>query len=264
MHHEIKPPRSLKLKLIPYPMSKHVIATALFLTFGLLTFQAQNTCESESELLEDLNSITKCTVEKTEKTSSSGKRTKNLTVKVSSSTRYLKRRTSNKQVASLGDINSSGLSSTNANTDITKELELSNSSKNISKLKEKLSKEQLQSAFVFADVDVIPSFEACEDISKEKGLDCFNEQMMAHIQEHFQYPKTAVLNKIQGNVWVRFVIDEEGSVTNLKTLAPKNGASLKLEAERVVSKLPTFTPAKKNGKNVLVKYGFPINFSLED
>jgi len=168
-------------------------------------------------------------------------------------------------------MNTAGVESSKANTSINKDIKLvssvdnkESSLSNIQKLKEKLSKEQLQNSFEFEDVDVIPAFEKCEGVKKKEAMSCFNVQMMKHIQQNFRYPQDAVINKVEGNVWVRFVIDELGNVTNLKTLAPKNGELLKQEAERVVSRLSSFVPAKKGGKNVLVKYGFPINFSLED
>lgn len=88
--------------------------------------------------------------------------------------------------------------------------------------------------------------------------------MVKHINKHFKYPSEAIRNQIQGEVWVRFIIDNNGFVRNIKTLGPDNGEILNEEAKRVVFKLPNFKPAKNNGKTVSVKYGFPINFSLEE
>ena len=83
-------------------------------------------------------------------------------------------------------------------------------------------------------------------------------------QKYFRYPSEAVRNQIEGDVWVRFVIDKNGYVKNIKTLGPKGGDLLNEEAKRVVTKLPRFAPARKGGKSVSVKYGFPINFSLQE
>lgn len=250
-------------------MRKKILTAALLVVFSVSSLHSQDTCESEVDVIDDLNSIaTKCTVEKTEKTSTSGKRTKKLSVHVSSSVRYLKKRKENKAVSGIGTMNTSGLELTKPSSNITSPAIIGDIAipkvSNIQKLKEKLSQEQLHNSFEFENVDVVPAFNKCESVKSSEGMNCFNEQMIAHIQEHFNYPQDAILNKIQGNVWIRFVIDEEGSITNLKTLAPKNGTLLKQEAERVVSQLPVFIPAKKDGKNVLVKYGFPINFSLQD
>ena len=244
-------------------MSKKILTATLLLAFSVSNLQSQETCESDVPVIDDFNSITKCTIEKTEKTSASGKRSKKLSVNVSSSVRYLKKRKANEQVSGIGSVDVSGIETPKSNSTVVSDIAV-NKVSNIQLLKEKLSEEQLKNSFEFENVDVVPAFKKCQFVKKSEGMSCFNEQMIAHIQTHFNYPHEAIINKTQGNVWVRFVIDEEGNVTNLKTLAPKNGALLKQEAEKVVSQLPSFIPAKKNGKNVLVKYGFPINFSLEE
>lgn len=237
----------------------------LFLANISILCSQNNTCETAEKSFEDLNSITKCTVEKKEKTSASGKKSRQLSVRISSSQRFLKRRAVPKDKASgLGTMSTSGVDANNASVGITSNSLSIKEANTISKLKEKLSKEQLNSALGFEELDQIPLFSSCKVKSFDESYECFNETMMNHIMEHFRYPQDAVLNKVQGNVWVRFVIDEEGNITNLKTLAPKNGELLQQEAERVISKLTAFVPAVKDGKKVIAKYGFPINFSLED
>jgi len=209
-----------------------------------------------------LNSLTKCTVEQHETTSKSGKKTKGLAVKVSS-TRFLKRRKTKNKVAGLENLNTTGVDAKNNNSVTTTNLSFKGTSE-VNKLKEKISKERLSQAVTFEEVDQIPLFTSCENKGKKKNLACFNNKMMEHIQNHFQYPHEAIINKIQGNVWVRFVIDEEGSISNLKVVGPQNGKLLKHEAERVIAKLTSFKPALKKQKKVIVKYGFPINFSLQE
>ncbi|MCG8750803.1 energy transducer TonB [Tenacibaculum finnmarkense] len=53
-------------------------------------------------------------------------------------------------------------------------------------------------------------------------------------------------------------------VKNIKTLGPDGATILDNEAVRVVAMLPKFKSAKKDGSYTTVKYGFPINFSLEE
>ena len=65
-------------------------------------------------------------------------------------------------------------------------------------------------------------------------------------------------------MWVRFIIDKNGNVSNIKALGPENGSILEQEAIRVVSRLPRLIAGVKEGKKTSVKYGFPISFSLED
>lgn len=235
---------------------------SLFLLFASLTVFAQKTCDTPKEdIIEDLNSITKCTIESSKK--SKGKRSRKISVRVSApKRRFLKKRTLEKKSAatSANTLNTSGVANTNHSLEITKTLALRES---VANLTNKLSAEEVRKAEKFITVDDLPTFTNCKSAKKDDALDCFNTEMIKHIQEHFSYPAEAVVKKIEGNIWVRFVIDANGDVTNIKALGPKNGELLKLEAKRVASKLPKFTPAYKNGKAVAVKYGFPINFSLE-
>ena len=243
-------------------MRKYLFA---FLAFYMVNspINAQETCENSEETIEDLHSITKCTVDNTEEKTSAGKTAKKLSVNISTSTRFLKRRVKNKAVTGIGTLNSSGINNTNTNTDISNTLTEKTVDINNKSFKAKLSKEQLKNAFEFEELDQIPLFKSCKPKSKQENSTCFNNKMIAHIQEHFNYPNEAIISKTEGNVWVRFIIDEEGNITNFKALASKKATILKQEAIRVVSKLSAFTPAVKNGKKVLAKYGFPINFSLE-
>ena len=68
-------------------------------------------------------------------------------------------------------------------------------------------------------------------------------------------------NNITGRVFVSFVVDKTGIVTNVKIL---RGVDKYLDAEalRVVSSLPRFTPGKQRGKSVKVQYNVPISFKL--
>ena len=247
-------------------MRNKIIVLLLALIVSMDFVLSQEVCESPQETVEDLNSITKCVIDKTEKVNSSGKKAKKLSVKISASTRYLKRRVKNNETVSrLSSLNTSGVSALEANSRVSESLELKEEgANNVNTLMSNISKEQLQNASEFEDVDQIPLFKKCKSSSREADSNCFNEKMMSHIQKHFRYPEEALISNVEGNVWVRFVIDEDGIITNLKTLAPSKGKALKDEAVRVISKLEPFKPALKNGEKVLTKYGFPINFSLED
>lgn len=118
----------------------------------------------------------------------------------------------------------------------------------------------LKDVISFANVEEVPLFSSCESVDKDKQSNCFNNQMMQHIQKNFNYPKYAVENQIEGKVWVKFVINKKGQVKNIKL---RNGAPiLKSEAERLIAKLPSFKPGKQNGKAANVSYVLPINFKL--
>lgn len=244
-------------------MKNYLSILLLVLSTSSVMF-AQKTCESKEDSMEDLMSITKCTIKSSKK--NKGKRARQISVSVSApKRRFLKKRnTEKKATASSIDnkLNTSGVSGVNnSSTTITKGLNLK---KLASSVGNKLSAEEVRKASKFSLLDEVPAFKGCEDTSGHDRLDCFNEHMMAHIQKHFSYPSDAVVKKIEGEIWVRFIIDNNGRVSNIKTLGPANAKILKTEAERVVSKLPVLTPGKKDGKSVSVKYGFPINFSLQN
>ncbi|WP_442264766.1 energy transducer TonB [Tenacibaculum sp. ZS6-P6] len=239
---------------------RKILYIAIFAcSFSVFSQSSNETCDTPESPIEDLNSITKCTV----KPSKNGKdkKARQISVRVSApKRRFLKKR--KKQAASeVNNLNSSGVSTVNHSTDISKTLKLKT---NLAALTNTLSKEEVRKAEKFSTVDNIPAFPDCSNELGGDQLDCFNNEMISHIQEHFSYPNQAMIDKLQGEVWVRFIIDKDGNVTNIKALGPKGGKILKDEAIRVVSNLPKFKPATKAGKSISVKYGFPINFSLED
>jgi protein TonB len=115
----------------------------------------------------------------------------------------------------------------------------------------------------FAVIEDVPVFPGCEKVEKSKRLECFMEQMAKHIKKNQQYPEKAMEENIQGRVSVLFVIDKDGSISNVQVRGPKGGELLEKEAKRVIEKLPKFKPGMQRGKPVKVKYSQPITFKLQ-
>ena len=86
--------------------------------------------------------------------------------------------------------------------------------------------------------------------------------LMAYLSSHVKYPAVAEENGIQGRVTVQFVVEKDGSVTDVKTMKSVD-PSLDREAERVVRSMPKWIPGKQNGSAVRVKYFVPVVFSLQ-
>lgn len=86
-------------------------------------------------------------------------------------------------------------------------------------------------------------------------------ELLKFIAENTKYPEIAKENGIQGRVFVQFVIDKNGNVTNV-TIARGVDPYLDAEAIRVVKMLPRWTPGKQRGKPVPVTFVVPINFKL--
>ncbi|MBR4267660.1 MAG: energy transducer TonB [Bacteroidales bacterium] len=82
------------------------------------------------------------------------------------------------------------------------------------------------------------------------------------IAEHIRYPKLAMDNDIQGTVFVRFVIDESGKVTNVEILRGVDPL-LDEEAVRVVKSLPDWKPGIQRGKNVPIYHTVPVRFKID-
>jgi protein TonB len=123
-----------------------------------------------------------------------------------------------------------------------------------------------ESELPFQVIEKIPEFEACEGLQSNESRACFNKQIQKHIQKYLTYPSQAHEQNIQGKVYVAFVIDKEGNVTEIKARGPKViGANvLEDEAVRIMKLLPKLKPGIQRGKPVKVRYTLPIAFKLED
>lgn len=86
--------------------------------------------------------------------------------------------------------------------------------------------------------------------------------LMAYIASNLVYPATARESMIQGRVIVGFVVERDGSISNVKVSRSVDPA-LDKEAMRVVKSMPKWKPGKQNGSAVRVKYTVPVIFRLE-
>ena len=89
------------------------------------------------------------------------------------------------------------------------------------------------------------------------------QEMMKYIAENIKYPVIAQENGIQGRVICQFVIEKNGSVTDIQVVRSSGDASLDKEAERVIKTMPKWKPGKQRGKPVRVKYTIPVSFRLQ-
>lgn len=88
------------------------------------------------------------------------------------------------------------------------------------------------------------------------------EALRKFIAQSVKYPVIAQENGIQGRVFVSFVVNQKGEVTNVKVARPFD-PNLDKEAVRVVQSMPKWSPGKQRGKAVKVSYTVPINFVLQ-
>jgi len=123
--------------------------------------------------------------------------------------------------------------------------------------------EEIDEELPFAVIEDAPIFPGCENVPKNQRSACFEEQIRKFVGKNQQYPEKAMEDNIQGRVSVVFVIDKDGSITNVQARGPKGGELLEKEALRVISKLPKIKPGLQRGKPVKIKFSIPFVFRLQ-
>lgn len=115
---------------------------------------------------------------------------------------------------------------------------------------EKLAKIEAEKA-IYLSVEEMPEFPGGE------------QALYVFLDKNIRYPKFAKDNKIQGNVFVQFVVEKDGTITNPKVLRDIGGGCGE-EASRLLSIMPKWKPGKLRGKTVRVQYKLPISFRLKE
>jgi len=87
--------------------------------------------------------------------------------------------------------------------------------------------------------------------------------MMDYLRGNLKYPESAKKNKQEGRVFIGFIVEKDGSVSNVKVL---RGVCEELDSEavRVVKSMPTWIAGRDKGEPVRVQYTLPIVFKLND
>lgn len=108
-----------------------------------------------------------------------------------------------------------------------------------------------------------PVFKNCGNSNKTKEEKCTTERIYRHLKSRIEYPQEAMDKKIEGTVVVSFVVERDGSITDVKALNDIGGGCAK-EAVRLVKSLPKFKSGM-NGKGdpIRVQYTQPVTFKLQ-
>lgn len=112
-----------------------------------------------------------------------------------------------------------------------------------------VEEEEVAEAEIFTVVEESPSFPG-GDAARIKFL-----------QENIVYPQMARESGIQGTVYVTFVVERNGNVTDVRVLRGIGGGCDE-EAVRVIKAMPKWNPGKQRGKPVRVQFNMPIKFTL--
>lgn len=102
----------------------------------------------------------------------------------------------------------------------------------------------------FTSVEMMPEFEGG------------NKKMYQWLSKNLNYPSAAVRANVQGKVFLNFIIERDGSITDVRVLKGI-GFGCDEEAIRVVKEMPNWKAGRQNGRAVRVAYTIPIAFQLE-
>jgi len=100
------------------------------------------------------------------------------------------------------------------------------------------------------------------NVDKKATFPGGNNKAIAFIKENLKYPEDAANYGIQGRVIVKFVVEEDGSISDIEVVRGVY-PSLDAEAVRVVKLMPKWQPAERGGKPVRSRFNFPVYFKLE-
>lgn len=113
---------------------------------------------------------------------------------------------------------------------------------------------------IFKVVEQMPLFGGCSDKA------CSDEALIKYIQGNIKYPAIARENGVEGRVFIRFVVEKNGKVTDAK-IVRDIGAGCGEAALKVINEMNSlpqgWTPGKQRGKAVRVLYTLPATFKLE-
>jgi periplasmic protein TonB len=109
---------------------------------------------------------------------------------------------------------------------------------------------QAQQKIKLADADVQPEYPG--------GQQALFDFLIGNIQ----YPAAAKAAKLEQTIFVKFLVDTDGSIRNIEPAKQGFDADLWAESKRVVEKMPKWKPAEKAGKKVKVEYVLPIKYRL--
>ncbi|NCC73397.1 MAG: energy transducer TonB [Sphingobacteriia bacterium] len=109
------------------------------------------------------------------------------------------------------------------------------------------------------EVEELEIFTVVESMPEFPGGDAAR---MKFLQENIKYPQLARESGIQGTVYVTFVVETNGGVTDVRVLRGIGGGCDE-EAVRVIQSMPKWIPGKQRGKPVRVQFNMPIRFTLQ-
>ena len=84
-------------------------------------------------------------------------------------------------------------------------------------------------------------------------------EMLKYLQENLQYPEAAKANNVHGRVFVKFIVERDGSLSDIQIFRGL-GSGCDEEAIRLIQSMPKWKPGKNKGKEVRTSMTVPVNF----
>lgn len=120
-----------------------------------------------------------------------------------------------------------------------------------------------EEALPFAVVENPPIFPGCEKFKdRDAQKACFQKKILDFVSKNYHYPEDARTLKIEGRIFVQFVVEKDGWIDNIQVVRGVD-PMLDDEAVRVVKALPQMKAAEQRGKPVRMRFVLPIKMVLK-
>jgi len=115
---------------------------------------------------------------------------------------------------------------------------------------------------VYKEVDEMPRFGNCPNLTGKAAEDCSNKALLNYIFENITYPQPSKEAGVEGTVITKFIIRADGFIDGIEIMRSVN-EEIDTEVKRVVRSMSDWQPGKKNGENVNVQFILPVKFKME-
>jgi protein TonB len=124
-----------------------------------------------------------------------------------------------------------------------------------------------KAAEAFTPVEIEEEQEVVEEeifvfVEEQPGFPGGDAELYKYLGENIKYPDLARNGNIEGQVFVRFVVEKDGSISNVRVMRDIGGGCGN-EAVRVVKAMPKWKPGKQRGKAVRTEFNLPVRFTLK-